>query len=715
MGVDIVNDIEPRVQYTASAAQTEFDYPFPIFADADLVVDVDGITQALTTDYTVSGAGADAGGTITFLSAMTGGEIVTIYRDIALERLTDFQQNGPLASASFNDELDRLVMIAQQLQASINRALRLPFNSTALSADAELSPAASWLGKYVYINASGVPEPATSVGSTTLSQSVIAALLMPQTSAEAALGVTPSNYAYPQGDVRRYGAAGDGSTDDSGAANIAANVVRYAQEEERIDTTTTPAPALTFGGGLVYRVNSTVWLGTADTTASGYAKQHVRTVDLGGSTVVGFTSGEPIFDWSGGYEGVGRMLNGKIVGAATSTPNIGVLLARSSEPDEGGGVNAQNADPRHFVDVQIIGHFTLAALYDYAAELLRYTRGKLWNFYSSGAPALIITNDNVRYGATSPNVTLSDAAGGSITDAQSCIDFKFWGTDIQNKASALGSYNGNNFQAQCIELWGVQEATFDGCFINGSVDNHHLCYSAENASVQPERIVFQNGSFHSDNGTGASIKCGGTHGSLTVVNNRNVYNTLVDHSSGLINRLTVFGNDTKDTVKAASLRGAHLVLQDEITVTTDFNGYLQTTGSGTVSLPTDTAGLWVDYAGRPKTLNKGSFTGTLSGVSGTATGTIEYSVNGDQVTLYIPQITGTSNTTAASITGFPSAILPATAQAMVGVTIDNGVLAISKITLSAAGTLSLYNGVSATFTGSGTKGVGASTLTYRVS
>lgn len=44
-----------------------------------------------------------------------------------------------------------------------------------------------------------------------------AAIHYARTAAETAAGVTPSNYAYEPGDVRRYGAAGDGSTDDTAA------------------------------------------------------------------------------------------------------------------------------------------------------------------------------------------------------------------------------------------------------------------------------------------------------------------------------------------------------------------------------------------------------------------------------------------------------------------------------------------------------------------
>jgi hypothetical protein len=46
-----------------------------------------------------------------------------------------------------------------------------------------------------------------------------------QTSAEKLARVTPVNYAYPPGDVRRYGATGDGVTDDTAAIQRAINVV----------------------------------------------------------------------------------------------------------------------------------------------------------------------------------------------------------------------------------------------------------------------------------------------------------------------------------------------------------------------------------------------------------------------------------------------------------------------------------------------------------
>ena len=203
MSIDNVLDRTPRVQYVAATSQTAFDYPFAIFQNADLVVDVDGVTKTLTTDYNVSGAGDDTGGTVTFVTAPGNGAVVTIYRDIAIERTSDFQQSGPWASTTTNDELDRITLVQQQLESRIGRALRLPITSAALDSEVEFSPIANWLSKYITINADGVPEPAALVAGT-ISQSIISDLLNPQTDAEAAAGVTPVQTKYPELHAFRY-------------------------------------------------------------------------------------------------------------------------------------------------------------------------------------------------------------------------------------------------------------------------------------------------------------------------------------------------------------------------------------------------------------------------------------------------------------------------------------------------------------------------------
>ncbi len=57
-----------------------------------------------------------------------------------------------------------------------------------------------------------------------ITQAAVGEALWPQTAAEITAGVTPTNYAYPPIDVRRYGAVGDGITDDLGAFSNACTV-----------------------------------------------------------------------------------------------------------------------------------------------------------------------------------------------------------------------------------------------------------------------------------------------------------------------------------------------------------------------------------------------------------------------------------------------------------------------------------------------------------
>ena len=224
MSIDDVTDITPRIQYVASASQTAFDYPFPIFEEADLKVYKNGTLLTLTTHYTVTGETEEDGGTVTLVTGAASGDIITIYRDIAIERTSDFQQNGPLASSTINDQLDRLTLVSQQLESQLKRAIRVSYIDESTDADLELPDADSRASKYLGFDASGNPELYTSVGSTVLSQSVIGTYLYPRTDAEVAGSVTPTNYAYPPGYLLRYlSSFVDDSTDCTTALQSAIN------------------------------------------------------------------------------------------------------------------------------------------------------------------------------------------------------------------------------------------------------------------------------------------------------------------------------------------------------------------------------------------------------------------------------------------------------------------------------------------------------------
>ncbi|MBF0167696.1 MAG: hypothetical protein HQL45_08690 [Alphaproteobacteria bacterium] len=118
-----IGALTPRIQYTANGAQTVFPYAFPIFENADMEVWLDDALQ--NSGFTVAGAGVSTGGTVTFTAAPANGVLVTLRRNIAIARTSDFQEGGAFRAKVINDELDRLTASLQQVATSLGRSLVL--------------------------------------------------------------------------------------------------------------------------------------------------------------------------------------------------------------------------------------------------------------------------------------------------------------------------------------------------------------------------------------------------------------------------------------------------------------------------------------------------------------------------------------------------------------------------------------------------------------
>lgn len=104
--------------YTATASQTVFSYDFPVYDEGDLTVSrVRSGTQTtltLTTDYTVTGVGEEAGGTIVLVTGATVGDSITITGDTPLERTAYFQDGGDFTAEALNQDFNRLTMMMQE-------------------------------------------------------------------------------------------------------------------------------------------------------------------------------------------------------------------------------------------------------------------------------------------------------------------------------------------------------------------------------------------------------------------------------------------------------------------------------------------------------------------------------------------------------------------------------------------------------------------------
>jgi hypothetical protein len=127
-----ITAVLPRVQYTAANLQTVFAYPWPIFTDEDIKVwrtpigsEPSEIADLLTLniDYTVTGAGTENGGTIVLNLPAVGGDILTLQREMAIERLTNYSNGNAINADALNADFDRLTMMLQDLNVFIQEII----------------------------------------------------------------------------------------------------------------------------------------------------------------------------------------------------------------------------------------------------------------------------------------------------------------------------------------------------------------------------------------------------------------------------------------------------------------------------------------------------------------------------------------------------------------------------------------------------------------
>ena len=123
-----INDVARRVQYT-STGQTAFNFSFQVNASSELQVYVNDVVKAETTHYSVS-LNTDGTGTVTFNSATTSGEIITIIGDQPLSRTTVFQTGQTNNPTTLETEFDNVLIRQQQLKEITDRSIQLKPSTT---------------------------------------------------------------------------------------------------------------------------------------------------------------------------------------------------------------------------------------------------------------------------------------------------------------------------------------------------------------------------------------------------------------------------------------------------------------------------------------------------------------------------------------------------------------------------------------------------------
>lgn len=149
-----------RVDYAGDGVTAIFPVPFYFLEQSHLqVILSDDVTGAetvlvLNTDYTVTGAGVLAGGSITVPNEPAVGFTLTILRSVPVTQETDYVPNDPFPAESHERALDKLTMIIQQQSTDSAGAIRVAVSDPE---PARLAPAVSRANQLMGFDSQGNP------------------------------------------------------------------------------------------------------------------------------------------------------------------------------------------------------------------------------------------------------------------------------------------------------------------------------------------------------------------------------------------------------------------------------------------------------------------------------------------------------------------------------------------------------------------------------
>lgn len=126
-----VSTTDWKKQYDGNGVTVDFPFPYPFLANSHITVIETVIatgvetTLALTTDYTITGAGNPAGGTITAVTAPASTKRWTILRIVPETQAADYNEGDAFPAAVTEQALDKLTMLVQQNARRIALSMRL--------------------------------------------------------------------------------------------------------------------------------------------------------------------------------------------------------------------------------------------------------------------------------------------------------------------------------------------------------------------------------------------------------------------------------------------------------------------------------------------------------------------------------------------------------------------------------------------------------------
>lgn len=523
-----------------------------------------------------------------------------------------------------------------------------------------------------------------------------------RTAAEIAAGVTPTNYAYAPGDVRRYGADPTGVADSTTALQNCANGC---------------------GGVMTYPQGATFLV-------SGQITTPANTVMYGnGSTINAPTTGFHVFVCKGAT----------IIEKLNFTRNAAAQNTSWKAVNADNFLNAMPANTRVIVRDCMITNFDIGVYCDGgASQNIIYAE-------VSGCRVVINTSGTGGLSSVRPTVNLNNCAVAVIRD-NPLLDASDRVNDVNN-IYCIGSSKvtiSNNYLFSGVTK--VVSSASNSVF-QATIDRNRFLgipWILVGADTNPVRAVeitdnyFDTpvtqavdvgcillGSYTSAVVTGDSIESIVVKGNYIRNAPCSVYyiSLTAGNSLGCVNltgnryqNASASSAGTYPVVNYNAVGSTYRLLQcanEDVFGSSNTRTYLG--GSNPFSTVLATQINEVGITSARSGILSGTFTATLTGCTTAPTATVNYTIRDSIAVLNLPSLTATSNSTSCTLTGLPAILQPLTQTSNVPVAIsDSGTYSLNAAMSIApgSGTMTLSKAGSTTgFTASGAKGIFASTIT----
>jgi hypothetical protein len=267
MTIISIPENDRKERFIAIAGQTSFPFDFPIYDQTDLQVlrERPGVVSTLTlgTDYTVTGAGNQAGGSITLTTGATAGDILVLLSAMPSGRSAQFVNGGDLPAVSLEAEFNRLAILFQQNARDAQNSLLYPSTDGPMPT---LPPIASRAGRFLAFDMLGQPYAAGAPGT------ALDAVARAGDTMTGPLRITPGSAAAPG-----LTPAGDANTGLFAPAADEIGISSNGQEVARFNS-----------NGLVGRLVPRTWLDVASAATIDLGAQNADSLRITGTT--GITS-----------------------------------------------------------------------------------------------------------------------------------------------------------------------------------------------------------------------------------------------------------------------------------------------------------------------------------------------------------------------------------------------------------------------------------------